>query len=195
MGSQMSANIKTLLSLSFFGAVGLLLMVPEQAGATQVHVPSEGLYVHQIAHLFFAAAMAILLYWLRERQLVRQRGWRLIQLGACFFIFWNLDAFAVHILDGRSDLFTRIDLGTWHESIQFDPNLELPAVLYYLGKMDHLWCAPGMILLYFGLRSLLAEAEKARALSPSAGEYSGSGSLPRELSASEKPASLQDNGS
>jgi|WetSurMetagenome_2_1015567.scaffolds.fasta_scaffold07021_2 hypothetical protein len=191
----MTKKWKTLLSLSFVGVVGLLLGVPEQAGATQVHVPSEGLYVHQIAHLFFAAAMAILLYWLRERQLVRQRGWRLIQLGACFFILWNLDAFAVHILDGRGDLFTRIDRGTWHESIQFDPNLELLAVLYYLGKMDHLWCAPGMILLYFGLRSLLADAEKARALSPSAGEYSASGNPPREHSTPMNPASPQDNAS
>jgi hypothetical protein len=139
--------------------------------------------------------MAILLYWLRERQLVRQRGWRLIQLGACFFILWNLDAFGVHILDGRSDLFTRIDLGTWHESIQFDPHIELLAVLYYLGKMDHLWCAPGMILLYFGLRSLLADAQRARALSPPAGGFFPSEGQPLEPYESVRPASPQDNAS
>jgi len=167
----MSTNWKTLLSRSFLGVVGLLLMVPDQAAATQVHVPSEGLYVHQIAHLFFAAAMAILLYWLRERQLVRQRGWRLIQLAAFFFILWNLDAFVVHILDDRSDLFTLIDQGTWHESIQFDPSIELLALLYYLGKMDHLWCAPGMILLYLGLRSLLLDAERRKASSLSTREF------------------------
>lgn len=148
------------LVLSFLWLIGPLLVFPEQAAATQVHVPSEGLYVHQIAHLFFALAMAILLYWLRERQLVKQRGWRLIQLAAFFFILWNIDAFAVHILDDRSDLFTTIDKGTWHESIQFDRNIELLAVLYYLGKMDHLFCVPAMILLYLGLRSLLEDAEQ-----------------------------------
>ena len=142
------------------GVSGLIVIVPVQAAATQVHVHSEGLYVHQIAHLFFALAMAILLYWLRHRHLVKERGGRLIQLAALFFIIWNVDAFLVHILDDRSDLFRTIDAGTWHASIQFDRNVELLAVVYYLGKMDHLWCAPGMILLYFGLRSLLHEAQR-----------------------------------
>ena len=107
----MTTNRKMLLSLSLFGAVGLLLVFPGETAATQVHVPSEGLYVHQIGHLFFAAAMGLLLYWLRARQLVRTRGWRLIQLATFFFILWNIDAFAVHILDDRSDLFTIIDEG------------------------------------------------------------------------------------
>jgi hypothetical protein len=174
----MSTNWKTLLSRSFLGVVGLLLTIPEHAAATQVHVPSEGLYVHQIGHLFFAAAMAILIYWLRERQLVKTRGWRLIQLAACFFILWNVDAFAVHFLDDRSDLFTTIDQGTWHESIRFDRNIELLALLYYLGKMDHLWCAPGMILLYLGLRSLLQDAERRKASSLSTREFPALGDSP-----------------
>lgn len=172
IGLQMFPNGKTRLPLSFPGALVSLLLAPWPAWATQVHVPSEGLYVHQIGHLFFAAAMAFLIYWLRERRLVEQRGWRLIQLAACFFILWNMDAFAVHFLDGRSDLFTTIDKGTWHESIQFDQNIELLAVLYYLGKMDHLWCAPAMIFLYFGLRSLLEDVERGGKLSLPAAEAS-----------------------
>lgn len=144
----------------FLGTSLLALMIPVTAAATQVHVPSEGLYVHQIAHLFFALSMAILLYWLRQRQLVRERGWRLIQLAALFFIIWNVDAFLVHILDDRSDLFRTIDAGTWHASIEFERKVELLALFYYLGKMDHLLCAPGMILLYFGLRNLLHEAQR-----------------------------------
>lgn len=156
---------KSQLSPLFFGITGLVLMVPGTAVATQVHVPSEGLYVHQIAHLFFALTMAILLYWLRQRKLVKERGWRLIQLAALFFIIWNLDAFFVHILDDRSDLFRTIDAGTWHASIEFDRNIELLAFLYYLGKMDHLLCAPAMILLYWGLRCLLHEAQTKQAAS------------------------------
>jgi len=159
------------------GIGGLVLMVPGTAAATQVHVPSEGLYVHQIAHIFFALAMALLLYWLRQRQLVRERGWRLIQLAALFFIIWNIDAFVVHILDDRSDLFRTIDAGTWHASIEFDRQIELLALLYYLGKMDHLWCAPGMILLYLGLRSLLREARRGR-------EAAGMGGAGNELTIS-----------
>jgi hypothetical protein len=169
------------LVLSFLWVIGPLLVFPEPAAATQVHVPSEGLYVHQIAHLFFALAMAILLYWLRERQLVKQRGWRLIQLAAFFFILWNIDAFAVHILDDRSDLFTTIDKGTWHESIQFDRNIELLAILYYLGKMDHLLCVPAMILLYLGLRSLLEDAEQSKEISQQSRELPALHVRPGEL--------------
>jgi len=169
------------LVLSFLWVIGQLLVFPEQAAATQVHVPSEGLYVHQVAHLFFALAMATLLYWLRERQLVKQRGWRLIQLAAFFFILWNIDAFAVHILDDRSDLFITIDKGTWHESIQFDRNIELLAVLYYLGKMDHLLSVPAMILLFLGLRSLLEDAERNKESPSLSGELSVLHVRPREL--------------
>jgi hypothetical protein len=172
MGSQMSVKVKMRLSLSLLGVIGLLMVFPGPAAATQVHVPSEGLYVHQIGHLFFAAAMALLIYWLRAGQVAKIRGWRLIRLAAFFFIVWNIDAFAVHILDDRSDLFTTIDEGTWHEAIQFDPRIELLAVLYYLGKMDHLLCAPAMILLYLGLRSLLRDAEKGQALPSMRGELS-----------------------
>ena len=41
----------------FWGTSLLALMIPGTAAATQVHVPSEGLYVHQIAHLFFALSI------------------------------------------------------------------------------------------------------------------------------------------
>lgn len=167
--------------LSIVWLIGLLLMFPEQAAATQVHVPSEGLYVHQIAHLFFALAMAILLYWLRERHLVKQRGWRLLQLAALFFILWNIDAFIVHILDDHSDLFDTIDKGTWHESIQFSRNIELLAVLYYLGKMDHLLSVPAMILLYMGLRSLLEDAEQNKESSSLSRDMPALHVHPREL--------------
>lgn len=161
------------LSSRLLGVSALVVMVPGTAAATQVHVPSEGLYVHQIAHLFFALAMALLLYWLRQRQLVKEHGWRLIQLAAFFFIIWNVDAFLVHILDDRSDLFRTIDAGTWHASIEFDRKVELLAFLYYFGKMDHLWCAPGMILLYFGLRSLLRDAQRRRDTAGMSGDGRG----------------------
>lgn len=141
-------------SLSF-GLGTAAWLVPGSAGATQVHASPEGLYAHQMAHMFFAIAMGILLYWLRERRLVKEKGWHMIQLAALFFMLWNLDALVVHFLDGRSDLFHTIDAGTWHASIEFDRNIEALAVLYYLCKMDHLLCVPAMIFLYLGLRTLV----------------------------------------
>lgn len=61
------------------------LMPVDNAGATQVHGGPEGLYVHQIAHFFFMFSMAILIYWLRERRLVQEKGWRFVQYAAFFF--------------------------------------------------------------------------------------------------------------
>ena len=142
--------------------ISLGLLCPDPAAATQVHVPSEGLYAHQIGHVFFALSMAILIYWLRERRLVKERGWRLIQYAALFFILWNVDAFVVHYLDGRSDLFQVIDGGTWHASVHLtDASFSL-AMIYYLVKLDHLLCVPAIVLLYLGLRNLLKHAREAK---------------------------------
>lgn len=135
-----------------------VLVLPAGTAATQAHVPSEGLYVHQMAHFFFALSMGFLIYWLRERQLVKDRGWRLIQLSALFFMLWNLDAILAHFLDGRSDLFRTIDEGTWHASIQLNPETQFLAMVYYVSKMDHMLCVPAMVLLFMGLRSLWRQA-------------------------------------
>jgi hypothetical protein len=139
-----------------------LLLGPELAGATQVHVPSEGLYAHQIGHVFFALSMAILIYWLRERRLVKERGWRLIQYAALFFILWNVDAFVVHYLDERSDLLQVIDGGTWHASVHLTEASFPLGMIYYLFKMDHLLCVPAIVLLFLGLRHLLQQARQTK---------------------------------
>ncbi|MDX1708368.1 MAG: hypothetical protein R3274_07195, partial [Desulfobacterales bacterium] len=56
--------------------VGLILIIAEPAFATQAHSAPEGLYAHQLAHVFFIISMGVLIYWLRARQLVRSAGWR-----------------------------------------------------------------------------------------------------------------------
>ena len=76
-----------------------LLCLATPALATQTHGQPEGLYVHQIAHLFFIISMGILEFWLRQRNLVREPGWKYIQLAAVLFILWNVNAMAVHFLD------------------------------------------------------------------------------------------------
>jgi hypothetical protein len=137
----------------------LILLSAHQAGATQVHASPEGLYTHQIAHGFFAASMAILIFWLRHRGLVRERGWRMIQFAAFFFILWNLDAMVAHYLDDRSDLFQVIDEGTWHARIGSTHGLDAVTVAYYLVKFDHVLCVPAIVLLYIGLHRLLQQAQ------------------------------------
>jgi hypothetical protein len=137
------------------------LLSAHPAGATQVHADPEGLYTHQISHGFFAASMAILIFWLRHRGLVRDRGWRMIQFAALFFILWNLDAVVAHYLDDHSDLFQVIDEGTWHERIGSTQGLDAVTVVYYLVKFDHVLCVPAIVLLYIGLHRLLQQARGA----------------------------------
>lgn len=128
------------------------------AWATQKHGDPEGLLVHQIAHIFFAITMALLVYWLRSRNLTIKSGWRFIQYAAVLLVVWNVDAFLVHMLDEASGLLHIKRVGNWHIQIVAENADKTLEVLYYLAKLDHLWCVPALALLYFGLRRLAAEA-------------------------------------
>lgn len=143
---------------AFFITIALLLAFPTGAAATQGHGGPEGLYAHQMAHLFFMFAMGLLIYWLRRRRLTEQAGWRLIQYAAFFFILWNLDAFVVHLLEEQLDLLTISRPGRWQISIAAPPQWTWLGRVYYLAKLDHLFCVPAIIFLYMGLRRLAREA-------------------------------------
>ena len=137
----------------------LLFGLVRPAGATQVHAEPEGLWAHQIAHLFFIVSMGILIYWLREWKLVEEKGWRLVQYSALFFILWNIDAIVVHHLDHFGYVFQAINSGTWQGSIFFNKHSSGLAILYYFVKLDHLLCVPAVVFLYAGLRQLLRQAQ------------------------------------
>ena len=142
---------------SVFVTILLLLALPSGAAATQGHGGPEGLYAHQMAHLFFMFAMGLLIYWLRLRRLVDQAGWRLIQYAALFFILWNLDAFIVHLLEEQVNVLSISRFGRWQIAIETEPQWTWLGVLYYLVKLDHLLCVPAVIFLYMGLRRLINE--------------------------------------
>jgi len=139
--------------------IAALVLVSEPALATQAHNAPEGLYAHQLAHVFFIISMGVLIYWLRERKLVQAVGWRYIQYAALFFILWNLDAFSVHLLEEQLSVIDvqRIDL--WKISITAANQSTALAWFYYAVKLDHLLCVPALLFLYFGLRRLLKETD------------------------------------
>jgi hypothetical protein len=122
--------------------------------ATQTHGEPEGLFVHQLAHLFFIISMGLLIYWLRRRNLVQQKAWRFIQYGAMLFILWNIDTFCVHLLDEQVDMIRIRQLDAWH--LQID-TAAWYGLIYYIARLDHLLCVPAMLCLYLGLKRLYHE--------------------------------------
>lgn len=140
----------------------LLLMVPECARATQMHPADEGYVVHQIGHLFFLFSMGIFVYWLRAMGLTKVIGWRLIQYSAIFFVLWNIDAMVVHFMDHSIEgIFETVRTGIWSQWICAIDDNNMLTLLYYLGRMDHFFCVPAIILLYYGLRDLLDQPASA----------------------------------
>ncbi len=139
----------------FTGLVVLtILLAAGPAWATQTHGEPEGLYAHQMAHLFFIFAMGLLIYWLRRRHLVKEKAWRYIQYSAMLLILWNIDTFAVHFLDEQIDLIRTGTLDTWHMRIETAEGHAYLGPIYYLAKLDHLLCVPALLFLYLGLKRL-----------------------------------------
>jgi hypothetical protein len=132
----------------------MLLAGATPAWATQTHGEPEGLFVHQMSHLFFIFSMGLLIYWLRQRELVRQKGWRYIQYSALLFILWNIDTFGVHLLDEQGDLIRIQRLDDWHLQIDTAARHRSLGFIYYIAKLDHLLCVPALFYLYLGLKRL-----------------------------------------
>ena len=131
--------------------------LPAPAFAIQLHTGNAGIIAHQIGHLFFLFSIVALMFTINSQGLIRQKGWRLIQLAALFFIFWNLDTLAAHFLDNQIKVVRIETLSMTRMAIVTQSGSQLLAVIYYLLKMDHLWCVPAMVFLLMGLNSLLKD--------------------------------------
>ncbi len=132
--------------------------IPEQALATQGHGGIEGVYAHQFAHFFFIISMGSLIYWLRQRGLVQEKGWKYVQYSAFFFILWNIDTMTIHFLDDLFNVIQIEKIGTWQIQINDLFNNDDLKILYYFARLDHLLCVPAIFFLYIGLKHLLKES-------------------------------------
>jgi hypothetical protein len=68
--------MKARVLLRLWRPAALILFIAQPVLATQAHSAPEGLYAHQLDHIFFIISMGVLIYWLRARQLVKVVGWR-----------------------------------------------------------------------------------------------------------------------
>jgi hypothetical protein len=130
-------------------ALILVAALPRTALALQPHGPPEGLYVHQMAHILFAAAMMFLLYYLRKERLP---GLRWLTWAGILFILWNLNALVGHTAEVyvEPEDFLGAPAHLSRRLLMSGP----VAWTYYITKLDHLILVPAFILLYFGLQAL-----------------------------------------
>lgn len=134
----------------------LLIGFLEEARALQVHDSPEGLVAHQLAHVFFAATMALLVYWLESNRFVAAKGWRLIQIACVLFIVWNVAAFTGHLIAMAVDSSLIVgERGTITQRILIQKSPW--GLLFYILHLDHLLCVPAIFCLFLGIRSLYRE--------------------------------------
>ncbi|MDA3972028.1 MAG: hypothetical protein PF442_11825 [Desulfobulbaceae bacterium] len=130
----------------------ILLLFPENCQALQSHGTSEGVYVHQMAHIYFIAGL-IYLYWDIKRSACAGQGWRYLRMFCLFMIGWNVVAFTGHMASvaiGAEQIFT--GGGYLHHRI-LSPISSLELV-YYLTRFDHLLAVPALFCLYLAMRNL-----------------------------------------
>ena len=146
--------------LPILGGLFYIIVTADAACATQTHGAPEGIYAHQFAHLFFLFSMGTLVYWLQARRLVQESGWRHIQIAALLIMLWNIDAFAVHLLDEMPGTLKVEYIDFWWIKIQARHHQKVLEILYYIAKLDHLLCVPALVFLYAGLKRLFRESRE-----------------------------------
>jgi hypothetical protein len=144
-------------------AVALMILIPIDGFATQLHASSEGIITHQMGHFFFLSSMVALIFTIKGKGLNKQKGWRLIQYSAFFFILWNLDAISAHFLDNQIQAVKIENISVLKMKIVTNNNSSILALFYYALKLDHLLCVPAMLFLYKGLSNLVDEQKQSMA--------------------------------
>jgi hypothetical protein len=143
-----------LLRCAFLG-LSLVLAFAGNAAAVQVHGPPEGLYVHQMAHTAFAAAMVFLFYMLYRHPLGTCEGWKYLKLSIFFFLLWNIDTLLVHALGSMLPSDAVQGTSLWDQRL-VGP-LDWKKVLFYITRNDHFLCVPAMAFMVLFLRTFYLE--------------------------------------
>ncbi|MCP4021281.1 MAG: hypothetical protein GY729_05520 [Desulfobacteraceae bacterium] len=143
--------------------IATIILLPGIVFATQLHASAEGIITHQIGHIFFLISMLVLMFTIKGKGLDRQKGWRLIQISAFFFILWNLDAVFAHFFDNQIHAVKFEDISFGSMRIVTQSDSPLLALLYYVLKMDHLLCVPAMLFFFSGLSRLVENQKRETA--------------------------------
>jgi len=135
-----------------FLLVSVLIVFPEKALAVQNHGAPEGVYVHQLAHIFYTAAVCYL-FWGVRQSAFKSRGWRFLQIFCVFMVMWNVVAFTGHML-----AFHIHSSDFSHEAGYLSTRLLGPfsgvKFWYYFTQLDHLFSIPSLFFLYLAMKNI-----------------------------------------
>lgn len=144
--------------LLLFSTVSLLLLSSPRYALAQgwFQWGTEGSYVHQTAHLLFAAAMIFFIYEMHHEGLQKFRGFRILMWACGVLALWNLDAVVGHTLEWG--LVNPVIIGHGLAKRLLMEDLEI--WFYYFTQIDHfLFLIPAFYLFYRGLKVLAREVE------------------------------------
>lgn len=130
----------------------VLLILPDQAHALQSHSAPEGIYVHQLAHIFFMSALCYL-FWDIRRSSFPGKGWRFLQAFCVCMVLWNIVAFTGHAVESLIDV-SDIEAYSGYLSAKIAGPINPAKLIYFFTKLDHLFSVPALFLLYLCMLSL-----------------------------------------
>ena len=141
-----------------FAPLLLVLLLCKDAWALQTHGSSEGIVVHQLAHIQYLGALAYL-FWDIRRSSFTGVGWVYLQRFCLLMMFWNAIAFIGH--------FSQMSLAEGAISTEdgyLSALLLLPVTfgkwVYYVTALDHLVCAPALFFLFLAMRSFYRSVDR-----------------------------------
>ena len=166
-------RIWTLLSLVSILSV---VLFSGEAWALQTHGGTEGVVVHQLAHIQYLGALGYLLWDLR-RSAFTGVGWLYLQRFCLLMMVWNGIAFIGH--------FSQMSLG--EDAISTEDGylsalLLLPVTfgkwIYYITALDHLVCVPALFFLYLAMRSFYRSLDMDKKGKTDEWYFTSSGNIP-----------------
>ena len=137
-------------------ALLFLILTPGSAWALQTHGAPEGIIVHQMAHVFYLAAL-IYLFWDVRRTFSHGRGWRFLRVFCVLMMGWNVLAFTGHLaalMVEKSDFFNEFG---YLSSGMLGP-FSWVKLSYYFARLDHLILVPALLFLFLSLRAIYRDA-------------------------------------
>lgn len=141
-----------------FAPLLLVLLLCKDAWALQTHGSTEGIVVHQLAHIQYLGALAYL-FWDIRRSSFTGVGWVYLQRFCLLMMFWNAIAFIGH--------FSQMSLTEGAISTEdgyLSALLLLPVTfgkwVYYVTALDHLVCAPALFFLFLAMRSFYRSVDR-----------------------------------